>query len=644
MLSKTIIPDTKSQFEHYQAMTKQKANTDKEESDRSLFECATNFDINRKNCAGIHYIPRDCEVFRGNFKDSAHENAKILSYLYPYTNKNVHIFELIGTKHRSAPLRASYKQSKCLVDNDGDITIDMEKLLCENVCFFDPDLYNSCPCKHEGDINIFGKEEYQIKFNEFREQIEKYPEFQWKKSFNSDILKKVEIIEDDDTALNEMNRLLKIILTLLVIQKPKIQQKIFETVDSSTYNLRTPYLGIQLWGPKFNNIDVDQNEDESILYSDSLFSTFQHNKSEDCPAYGNPLKQIHKKTVFHEGKAIYPCNVGGCSKGCVCIPCNQTKKYHEVNSFKCVHHNPDHPDMFDESEDLAVERRIYMEVSSMKPIYKRPKFDRKLCPPKIKFAGMKKKCKECRKIFNDHRTNHHVLHPVCQLCNHMDNASKVSFALTCCVCLKSFKNKYRLADHMNMHNDTNPFYCEVCKEGFTRRCTLEQHIKEYHRESTEAFKCNQCNADFSSVSNLRRHVKTKHSENSEDFECNLCDSKFKRHDNLLKHEDIEHNLRRNVVVLPGINDAKKIFQCDICQKVYNQKFTLKRHTESEHATQNVYQCNICWKAFDRKDVLQVHEQIHNRSVNRIVCEVCLMEFPSKQLLREHRLENHDNVK
>ena len=70
-------------------LTKQKANTDKEESDRSLYGCATNYNINRKNCAGIFYIPRDCEILKGNLKQEAErQNAKILSYLYPYTNKH----------------------------------------------------------------------------------------------------------------------------------------------------------------------------------------------------------------------------------------------------------------------------------------------------------------------------------------------------------------------------------------------------------------------------------------------------------------------------------------------------------------------------------------------------------------------------
>ena len=50
-----------------------------------------------------------------------------------------------------------------------------------------------------------------MKFNGFRGQIEKYPEFQWNKSFDSDILKNIKIVEHDEPAVREMNQLLKII-------------------------------------------------------------------------------------------------------------------------------------------------------------------------------------------------------------------------------------------------------------------------------------------------------------------------------------------------------------------------------------------------------------------------------------------------
>ena len=80
------------------------------------------------------YIPRDCEVLKGKVAEG--DIPKILRHLHQFTNKNVHIFELLGTKHENAPLRANYKMSKCVVDNTGDITLDLQRLLCQNVLFF----------------------------------------------------------------------------------------------------------------------------------------------------------------------------------------------------------------------------------------------------------------------------------------------------------------------------------------------------------------------------------------------------------------------------------------------------------------------------------------------------------------------------
>jgi hypothetical protein len=43
--------------------------------------------------------------------------------------------------------------------------------------------------------------------------------------------------------------------------------------------------------------------------------------------------------------------------------------------------------------------------------------------PESSLLTMKKVCKRCMEIFNDHRKHHHVLHDACQLCNQMNNSS-----------------------------------------------------------------------------------------------------------------------------------------------------------------------------------------------------------------------------
>ena len=126
--------------------------------------------------------------------------------------------------HENAPLRANYKMSKCLVDNDEDITKDLERLLCTNMCFLDPKLYGECD--HQGDISVFSDEEYQSRFPGFKEEIEKFPDFQLDQSFDGEILKQVRKVEHDKTAVVEMRRMLIIILTLASCQKKNSRKKL----------------------------------------------------------------------------------------------------------------------------------------------------------------------------------------------------------------------------------------------------------------------------------------------------------------------------------------------------------------------------------------------------------------------------------
>ena len=81
----------------------------------------------------------------------------MFEYMFDFTNKSVTLFDLMGTKHPNASLQENYKRSKCFVDNIGNITVDLQKLLCPYVCFHDPELYDQCPNEHTGDIATFAK-------------------------------------------------------------------------------------------------------------------------------------------------------------------------------------------------------------------------------------------------------------------------------------------------------------------------------------------------------------------------------------------------------------------------------------------------------------------------------------------------------
>ena len=75
----------------------------------------------------------------------------------------------------------------------------------------------------------------------------------------------------------------------------------------------------------------------------------------------------------------------------------------------------DHPEMFDEDEDLAIPRYQFVNGKTKRPIFKRPFQDGFLCPPKIKLAQMKRSCEFCTDVFSDHKKHHHIIHESCQI-------------------------------------------------------------------------------------------------------------------------------------------------------------------------------------------------------------------------------------
>ena len=78
------------------------------------------------------------------------------------------------------------------------------------------------------------------------------------------------------------------------IRKQNAGQKIADVVAASTdkNNLVKPELAIQMWGPKYSNVDIPQEFDETNTFEESRFSTFQHVNNSDCPAFHDASKKL----------------------------------------------------------------------------------------------------------------------------------------------------------------------------------------------------------------------------------------------------------------------------------------------------------------------------------------------------------------
>ena len=134
-----MVPDEKTIHDHFVQMDGRHGIPDKEASGKRLYECQRNGMLSPKNSANIEYSVRDSEFLNNEFhKLAEYQNARMFEYMFGFTNRNLTLYDLMGTKHPNANLQENYKKSKCLVDNVDNLTIDLERYICENKCFFDP--------------------------------------------------------------------------------------------------------------------------------------------------------------------------------------------------------------------------------------------------------------------------------------------------------------------------------------------------------------------------------------------------------------------------------------------------------------------------------------------------------------------------
>ena len=264
LLAKNMKPDNKTKYQHFCSM-EYPALLPKPDRERKWEESRWHEKFVLQNLAGVDYEKNDY-LSKQNYKGGSFpksvdgENVQIIEYIYRFTNRNVPLYEFVGTWNVNNRLDRRYLRYKPLLQNIGNFTLDLERLLCENTCYLDPENYESCPNNHSGDISIFGDREFQQKIKNLDDELEKYPEFIINKSFNSKILKEVSCIQKDSEALIEMNRLLKIILSMITVKKDFLKEFIEKIIQSNTSvnKLVKPYFAIQLWGPKF--VDFDEKK------------------------------------------------------------------------------------------------------------------------------------------------------------------------------------------------------------------------------------------------------------------------------------------------------------------------------------------------------------------------------------------------
>ena len=107
----------------------------------------------------------------------------------------------------------------------------------------------------------------------------------------------------------------------------------------------------------------------------------------------------------------------------------------------------------------------------------------------------------------------------------------------CQICDVKFASKQNMERHvLEKHGNTDPEKCLQCSKTFTRKDSLELHIKNVHDKSLKSLKCEKCDKTFNKMSNLDRHRRDVHKKEKW-FRCpkDTCPEEFAQKSNYDRH-------------------------------------------------------------------------------------------------------------
>ena len=457
------------------------------------------------------------------------------------------------------------------------------------------------------------------------------------------------------------------------IEKGRIEkEKLFDESYRGNGGIQKPILSIMMWGP-YADSGLQKTDQECKLenvksgshvctnFSEKHYWMHSHNAKVPCKM--GPIENLEGPAMTSDLKVIYPCNRAGCNEDCLCDLCvsslkcprNDHKEHlKQLNSecsvakeFQCQDHDIDHPENFNEKEDILVEKNIF--YHNLKLVDQ----PREHSTGQIKFAGIKKICKVCCLNVKNHFKHHKVIHLQCKYCLYQLKTAfdKNFWDKVCSTCGKIVSSIKKLKYwHKKIHS--THWSCDECDVNFNRKWTLRRHLVEIHamtlheidhdseeeyseddlnstdtesddhtdfessdtevdrskvaKCSTNKLQCEYCGKEFSVKRYLDAHVKVTHTE-KQSFKCDECDKSFTQPKHLKRHSDTVHgHCKSDHVNLTG---EKKTNTCDICGTNFTRIDNLNEHIKRAHSLQSEkFTCSLCGKKFDRKWNMKCHEK------------------------------------
>jgi len=181
-----------------------------------------------------------------------------------------------------------------------------------------------------------------------------------------------------------------------------------------------------------------------------------------------------------------------------------------------------------------------------------------------------------------------------------------------------------LQAHSLIHSGEKPWPCSKCPKKFTRKSTLNSHIKIMHSKE-RPFKCELCEKMFATKGNRDRHLNSH--LNEKHHKCSSCGKRFRR------LESLRYHLKAH----DGIKDLK----CSQCDRGYTNPSELKKHCLRKHAngSERRFECIFCAKSFATGADIERHLRGHVGE-KPIFCDLCDISYSKNFNLKIHMRRIH----